>query len=138
MPTTLDIHLPQGLLNLRGWSRSEPLVLESATDFYPFATEDTLTVRENSLGEEPNLLPTPFGFAADANPLWLNRFFPDHSDAAAEQEFDSSGPRSDIDLIDEGYTGAERDFLVVGYAEMASVGHSLSFQISPPQSHGEQ
>ncbi len=131
-PTTLDVHVIPGLLNQKGWTRSTPLVFESATGFDPFATEDILTIRENSLGEEPNLEPTSDTFLTEVNLLWLDRFFPDHYDALAEREAAHSDCKFDLNHIDEKDSSAQRDTLVVEYHQMAHVGHHLSFKIRPP------
>jgi hypothetical protein len=129
--TTLDLHLPPGLLHLKGWSLSTPLVLESAANFDAFATEDVLTIRENCLGEEPNLVRAANGFKADVHPLWLDRFFPEYYDASSDEELDD--PWSSIDSgPGDAFSPGERDTFIVGYSTMVSKGHKLSFKITPP------
>jgi len=131
-PTTLGLHLPPGLLHLMGWARSTPLVLESSTDFDPFSTEDVLTIRENCLGEEPNLYARSERYAVDVNALWLNRFFPDVYDPTDSPELGKSE-----DQYPPGQEGDDqsvyRDTFVVAYPDMISRGHALSFEIIPPR-----
>lgn len=130
--TTLDVNLPPGLLHLKGWSRSTPLVLESTADFDPFATEDVLTIRENCLGEEPNLVPAANGLKADLHPLWLNRFFPDYYDASFDEE--PHHPWSSIDSGPGDASGSDgRDTFLVAYSTVVSKGHTLSFKITSPR-----
>jgi len=112
-PTTLDIHLIPGVLHLMGWSRSTPLVLESASGFDPFADEDQLTIREPSLGEEPNLTVWADRWTVEVNPLWLDRFLPDVFDDSEVED-----------------PPAHRDTIVVDYGEMTREGHSLSFPVT--------
>lgn len=69
------------------------------------------------------------------DPLWLDRFFPDHYDASDIQQIDSSGRGFDPDP-DDGCPRAERDTFVVGYDQMSDAGHSMSFRIAPPGRRG--
>ena len=130
-PTTLDVHLIPGLMHQMGWSTRTPLVLESDSGFDPFASEDVLTIRENSLGEEPNLDPAKDRFVAEVNPLWLDRFFPDHFYPSGGKERDRGelGPDEDED---HPAVGSQRHTVVVGYAELSTKAYALSLRIALP------
>lgn len=146
-PMSLDLHIAPGLLALKDWLQRTPLVLESATDFDPFTTEDVLTIRECSLGEEPNLRPARAGYVADVNPLWLSRFFPDHHNVSERPDYgdvttgldayirevaayyDAGMP--DVDRLDDDEPAPkfDRHTLVATYSMMKFTDYSLCFEI---------
>ena len=131
-PTSLDLHLPPELLRSRGWSSRTNLVLESATGFDPFTTEDSLTIRECCLGEEPNLFRAAGGLTVEVHPLWLDRFFPEVYDPSEDARSDHTSDH--LGFHSENYSPLDyRDTLVVNYPEMISSRHALSFEIKTPR-----
>lgn len=125
--TSLSVHLAPGLLERKGWLPREPLILESASGFDPSGPDDQLTIRECSLGEEPNLVPTDRGFRFEVTQSWLDRFLPGTFD---QDELYLAEDDPDGWLPEQG-----RDTFVVTLGEATSRNHLISFEIEEPRPH---
>jgi hypothetical protein len=127
-PSKLTLHLVPGLLRLLNWTTESELVLASESGFNPFGEEDTLTIREPFLGEEPNLLFSAGFWHCDVNPLWFDRYFPDIYDPQ-----DDDRPYIPDECYNQSFDTDERDTLLIGPLALARTKHSLGFEIGLPR-----